>query len=696
MPVKQQMIEWFGPILLEYYAATEGNGCTFITSEDWLAHPGSVGRAVLSDIRILDDDGNECPTGTSGTVWFAGATDFEYFGDPEKTASSRRDDGKTSTVGDVGYLDEDGYLFLTDRKAHMIISGGVNIYPQETENLLVTHPKVLDAAVIGVPNEDLGEEVKAVVQPVEGVAGDDALERELIAFCRDHLAHFKCPRSIDFVERAAPPAHRKALQGRLTGAVLGRSRDPHRVTESGAVALPDDLVSWVEEVGGGRLSVADRRQGGARKEAWYVDLERPDGTVGHLFLRYDRSDPALTKDPWTLHREATVYLALQDSPVPVPRVVGVHPVHQAMLSERVAGENWFSRIADPAEQEETARDFMVQLAALHSLDPGSLDLPAFPAVKTVSDAVHAELDEWERVLVERGGTVDPALAFSLRWLRRNVPGYGGPPVLVQGDTGPGNFMYMGGRVTAVVDWELAHLGDPMDDIAWLSLRATQEPFTDFPTRLREYEALSGNPIDEARVHYYQVMAETKLQVMGHRPDAAGTGAGGNRSAATGGGGDVGNGFIYQMLHRRLWLEALAAATGLALTPAEEPLARDRREHDWMYDAVLSQLRDVIVPRISDPLAAARGKGIARIIKYLAQVDIYGSNYEIARARRPRGAAGPPTRICRGRAGRGRGRRRCGRRQRRALPAPPVAPGGPGDGAGPAIHGSAGRPTLARA
>ncbi len=201
VPVKEQMIEWFGPILLEYYAATEGNGCTFITSEDWLAHRGSVGRAVLSDIRILDDEGAECPTGTPGTVWFAGATDFEYFGDPDKTASSRRDGGKTSTVGDVGYLDEDGYLFLTDRKAHMIISGGVNIYPQETENLLVTHPKVLDAAVIGVPNEDLGEEVKAVVQLVDGTVGDEALARELVAFCRQHLAHFKCPRSVDFVEQ---------------------------------------------------------------------------------------------------------------------------------------------------------------------------------------------------------------------------------------------------------------------------------------------------------------------------------------------------------------------------------------------------------------------------------------------------------------------------------------------------------------
>jgi fatty-acyl-CoA synthase/long-chain acyl-CoA synthetase len=200
VPVKEQMIEWFGPILLEYYAATEGNGCTFITSPDWLAHKGSVGRSVLSDIQILDDDGRPCPVGTSGTVWFAGATDFEYFNDPEKTAGSRRDDGATSTVGDVGYLDGDGYLFLTDRKAHMIISGGVNIYPQETENLLVTHPSVMDAAVIGVPNEDLGEEVKAVVQLVDEVAGDAALEAALIAFCREHLAHFKCPRSVDFVD----------------------------------------------------------------------------------------------------------------------------------------------------------------------------------------------------------------------------------------------------------------------------------------------------------------------------------------------------------------------------------------------------------------------------------------------------------------------------------------------------------------
>ena len=401
------------------------------------------------------------------------------------------------------------------------------------------------------------------------------------------------------------------------------------------MALPDDLVAWVEEVGGGRLTAADRRPGGARKEAWFVDLERPDGSVATCFLRYDRSDPTLTKDPWTLHREASVYMALQDTAVPVPRVLGVHPVAQAMLSQRVAGETWFSRIVGAEERESTAHDFMTKLAALHALDASSLDLPLFPSVRTVAEAVAAELDEWDRVLAERGGAVDPALAFSLSWLRRHIPDYDGPPVLVQGDTGPGNFMYSGGRVTAVVDWELAHLGDPMDDIAWLSLRATQEPFTDFAVRLREYESLSGNQVDEGRVHYYQVMAETKLQVMSHRPDRSGDaqgdgdtvgGGGAGGDGGGGGGGDVGNGFIYGLLHRRLWLEALAVAVGLELEPAEEKQGRARRDHDWMYDAVLAQLRDVIVPRTNDPLAAARGKGAARIIKYLAQVDVYGDFY----------------------------------------------------------------------
>ncbi len=202
VPVKEQMIEWWGPIIVEYYAATEGNGVTYCNSAEWLAHKGTVGRCLVGELLILDDDGRPCPTGTPGVVWFRGATNFEYFNDPAKTAESRvvDDAGVMSTVGDVGYVDGEGYLYLTDRKTYMIISGGVNIYPQETENLLVTHPKVFDAAVIGVPNDDLGEEVKAVVQPMPGVPAGPDLERELIAFCRGHLAHFKCPRTVDFVD----------------------------------------------------------------------------------------------------------------------------------------------------------------------------------------------------------------------------------------------------------------------------------------------------------------------------------------------------------------------------------------------------------------------------------------------------------------------------------------------------------------
>jgi long-chain acyl-CoA synthetase len=198
VPVKQEMIEWFGPIIYEYYGATEGNGFTYCTSEEWLAHKGTVGKTVLGELLILDDEGKPCPIGTPGTVWFRGATSFEYFNDPSKTAESRDPEGTASTVGDVGYVDDDGYLYLTDRKSYMIISGGVNIYPQETENLLITHPKVMDAAVIGVPNEDLGEEVKAVVQLASGIEPGPELEAELIAFCREHLARFKCPRTIDF------------------------------------------------------------------------------------------------------------------------------------------------------------------------------------------------------------------------------------------------------------------------------------------------------------------------------------------------------------------------------------------------------------------------------------------------------------------------------------------------------------------
>jgi long-chain acyl-CoA synthetase len=200
VPVKEQMIEWWGPILLEYYSSTEGVGATVINSQDWLAHKGSVGRVLAGKIHILDDDGNELPLGEPGRVFFEpnpSAVPVTYHKDPEKTAKLRDAHGWAS-VGDVGYLDAEGYLYLTDRKDFMIVAGGVNIYPQEIENLLVTHPKVADVAVFGVPNDELGEEVKAVVQPADMREAGAALAAELQEFCRQHLARYKCPRSIDF------------------------------------------------------------------------------------------------------------------------------------------------------------------------------------------------------------------------------------------------------------------------------------------------------------------------------------------------------------------------------------------------------------------------------------------------------------------------------------------------------------------
>ncbi|MCP9272366.1 fatty-acid--CoA ligase FadD4 [Mycolicibacterium arenosum] len=195
--IKKQMIDWWGPIVDEYYASSEAIGSTLIVAEDWLNHPGSVGKPMAGAIHILDEDGNELPPGEAGEIFFEGGMDFEYLNDPGKTASSRDERG-WKTVGDIGYVDEEGYLYLTDRRHHMIISGGVNIYPQEAENLLVTHPKVMDAAVFGIPDDEMGQRVKGVVQTVDPADATEAFGEELQAWLRDRLAHYKCPRSISF------------------------------------------------------------------------------------------------------------------------------------------------------------------------------------------------------------------------------------------------------------------------------------------------------------------------------------------------------------------------------------------------------------------------------------------------------------------------------------------------------------------
>ncbi|MFI7441752.1 AMP-binding protein [Nonomuraea indica] len=206
VPVKERMIDWWGPIIHEYYAGTEGNGFLYTDSHDWLAHRGTVGRSLLGTVRICDEAGNELPVGERGLVYFDSGIRFEYHDDPGKTRSAQDPQGRGwTTLGDIGHLDAEGFLYLTDRLSYMIISGGVNIYPQEAENVLSVHPKVADVAVFGVPDEEMGEQVKAVVEPVPTAEAGPALEAELIAYCRSRLAAYKCPKSVDF--RSELPRH---------------------------------------------------------------------------------------------------------------------------------------------------------------------------------------------------------------------------------------------------------------------------------------------------------------------------------------------------------------------------------------------------------------------------------------------------------------------------------------------------------
>ncbi|TDC91576.1 phosphotransferase family protein [Actinomadura sp. 7K507] len=381
---------------------------------------------------------------------------------------------------------------------------------------------------------------------------------------------------------------------------MGTSASPRKEPATG---LSQDLVDWMAGAVQGKIVSFDRRPGGGRREAWFVDAEKADGTRLELFLRYDRGKG---DDSFTLHDEARFFLALQDTPVPVPRIHAVHPTEQAILAERAPGQTWFSQLRDEEQRLRIAREFMEILAALHAVDPRRI-LSTAPDTD-LRDLVHAEIDRWEALYRASRAPADPLVELGLAWVRQNVPNASGPVVIVQGDTGPGNFLYQDGRVTAVLDWELAHLGDPHDDLAWLTLRAVQEPFTHIPDRLADYATASGNTVDPDRIRYYRVLAELRILILGHqgaeRPDPL---------------GEVGNGLVYGILHRRLFVEALADATGTTLeTPA--PLEASPSANERYYDAALAQIKDIIVPRSEDPFVVLRSKGLARILKYLRESE----------------------------------------------------------------------------
>ena len=394
------------------------------------------------------------------------------------------------------------------------------------------------------------------------------------------------------------------------------------VVVAAAAALPDDVTSWIEHASGRSIAGARRVPGGNSRQAWFVDLDGPFGVpsgpgkgLAELFLRFD---PKVHDDAGTfmsLNHEAEIFRALHGTGVTVPRVLAVHPSRQAVLSERIDGDTWFYRITDIDEQVRVASDFIVNLAALHRLDPAALGLgEVLGPVRTVAEHATEEIRRLRVRSTGRDGAIDPLTSAALDWLECNVPAYDGQTVLVQGDTGPGNFMYRNGKVTAVVDWELAHFGDPMDDIAWLSLRTVQDTFTYLPDRLREYEVLSGIAIDEHRVWYYRLMAEVRLAGLTTR-------GGGALARAVDDGRDAGNVLIYGLLHRRLLLEAFGHAARFEL-PAVDVGTPSKSLNEDAFAATLGMLR-AVAQRPGDALSSQWVKSAARLVKYLRCADADG-------------------------------------------------------------------------
>jgi aminoglycoside phosphotransferase (APT) family kinase protein len=390
---------------------------------------------------------------------------------------------------------------------------------------------------------------------------------------------------------------------------------------AGADGLLDRaMVEWLREISGAADVRVERRSAGASRAGYAVDAVRPDGSVRELWLRRDTGVGPQSNGGYTLRREAAVYRALLPTPVTIPVLVAVHPTDEAFVTERLEGRNWFSEVTDPVEQETLARELVEQIAALHRLDVRALDLPELGPPGPVGDHVRAEIDAWDAQYRAFGAAhPDPLVVLALAWLRRRLPADDDwPTVLVQGDTGPGNFMFRDGHLVAVTDWEMAHYGDLHDDLGWICVRDLQERFTHLPDRFRDYEAASGHRVDGERLRYFRVLAQLRCAI----GTLAGLHARDSRA-------EMANHLIYSTLHTRLLAEALAAADGVAPVAPLDTAAAPDTSASWVYDVALDDLRGVVVPGLSDDFAARRAKGLARLLKYLREVDRVGAGLDAA-------------------------------------------------------------------
>jgi aminoglycoside phosphotransferase (APT) family kinase protein len=370
-----------------------------------------------------------------------------------------------------------------------------------------------------------------------------------------------------------------------------------------AETQPEDeaaLFAWVEATCGGPITRATQTSGGNRCRSWAIDAA---GQA--VFLRYNPPRPPGV-EPYTLRREADVYRAIADAGLLAPRLLGEHPDLPAILTERAPGIAEYRRLRDPATRQAIAEQFMAQLARLHRMDVSGLRLAGGGQGARIIDHTRAELAIWHAMYNESIRT-DSLIELALQWLVDNMPDPSGPVVLAHGDAGPGNFLFEDGRLTAVIDWELAHLGDPMEDIAWLSMRCVMEPVPDFPAALRAYVGAGGFPIDRQRVLYHRVLVSTRVVIIRHRNVT----------------GEPAHAIVSEALNRRLLVEALSEASGVAID-IPPPVDSPPTPRDALFERVLGDLRDVVVARSTDPRVVAAAKNAAKVVKYLQAHDRYGA------------------------------------------------------------------------
>jgi aminoglycoside phosphotransferase (APT) family kinase protein len=380
------------------------------------------------------------------------------------------------------------------------------------------------------------------------------------------------------------------------------------------IQLPENLKRWVEVCGGGRLREARRVIGGQSREAWTIDLDTDRGP-SELFLRREVGYGPMSGSVYTIGREAQIYRALEATAVPVAKVVAIHPDGCEVLLERVTGESYFPGIKSPAEREELADEFAEILAGLHRLDPAGLNLPAMVWPKTPEEHATLELDIWEH-LHRTKGTVDPLASLGFRWLRANTPARVQKTVVVQGDTGPGNFMFRDGHIVAVTDWELAHLGDPMEDLGWVATRSLLQSFDDLPAWFENYEQRSGIAVDISSLRYWTICGVLRC-VVGEGVIAASGDHNPERAMAIG----------MLNMHRSVLVDLLTQATGVVVERPTIDTDADATARTPLYDIVDETFATTVLPTLGDPMVAHQARAALRVLRHLSLADRVGARLE---------------------------------------------------------------------